>query len=367
VGDSVTLTATTGASGATPHPAGSVQFKDGANNLGAAVAVNAAGIATTTTTTLALGSHSLSAVFTPTDTAAFSASTGTFTATVNPASTPTTTTLAIAGTTAGADTTLTASVSPSAAPGTVAFFDNGAVTAIPGTVTSATAGTYVLDLPTGLAAGTHSIVAKFTPTNVANFQASQSAPQAFTTQPATGTPCAGAASVCTDVQNIQATIPVGTLVINTPYTPTSPLDLGKLVLSADSTKFSGTAAFNNIKVTDTRAGNLPWTISALASALSDGGSHPNSKINAQNVGLTAITSAPGTGFTGLVTATNNAAANAVAPTDPGLLGLGGPNAHTVAAADHGLGTVTLNGTLTITAPSSTEPGLFTGTITFTVG
>jgi hypothetical protein len=29
--------------------------------------------------------------------------------------------------------------------------------------------------------------------------------------------------------------------------------------------------------------------------------------------------------------------------------------------------VTLNGTLTLIAPSSTEAGLFTGTITFTVG
>jgi hypothetical protein len=186
-------------------------------------------------------------------------------------------------------------------------------------------------------------------------------------QAAAGSPCADPNSVCTDAQTITATIPVGTLVINTPYTPASPLSLGTLTLKADSTQFNGSATFDNIKVTDTRSGNLPWTVSALASALSDGGSHVNSVINAQNLGLTTISATPGTGFTGTITPTDNTAANAVAPGDTGSLGLGGTVAHTVAVANHGLGTVTMKGTLTLNAPSSTEPGLFTGTITFTVG
>jgi hypothetical protein len=322
---------------------------------------------------LAAGSHSLSAVFTPTDLTSFGASTGTFSATVNPAATPTATTLAVSGgyLSAGSPTTLTSSVTgPGTTPngaGTVAFFDNGAVTAIPGTVTPGPTGTYVLDLPGGLPAGPHSVVAKFQPTDVTQFRVSQSAPQPFTTAAAAGSPCAEPGAQCTAVSNIKATVPTGTLVIATPYTPASPLDLGTLALSTDSTKFSGSANFNNIKVTDTRAGNLPWTAKALSSALSDGGSNPNSVINAQNVGLTGLTSVPGTGFTGAVTTVANPAANAVAPLDPGSLGLGGAAAHTIATADHGLGTVTINGTLTLIAPSSTEPGLFTGTITFTVG
>ena len=61
-GTTVTLKATVTPSGA----AGSVQFKDGATNIGAAVAV-AGGIAQTTTAALAAGAHSLTAVFTPTD------------------------------------------------------------------------------------------------------------------------------------------------------------------------------------------------------------------------------------------------------------------------------------------------------------
>jgi hypothetical protein len=366
VGDTVTLSATETGSDTT-HPAGSVQFKDGANNLGAAVAVNAGGTASTTTSALALGSHSLTAVFTP-SASGYDGSTGSFTATVNPAAPPTTTALAVSGgATAGADVTFTATVTPSAAAGSVAFYDNGSPSAIAGTVTSPTAGTYVLDIPAGLASGSHSIVAKFAPTNVANFQASQSGPSAFSTQPAAGDPCADPNSVCTDQQNITATVPVGTLVINTPYTSSNPLSLGNLVLSADATKFSGTVTFDNIKVTDTRAGNLPWTVSALASALTNGKGKPNSIINAQNVGLTGVTYTAGTGFNGVITVTPNAAANAVAPLDPGTAGLGGSAAHPVAAADHGLGTVTLRGTLTLNTPSSTESGLFGGTVTFTIG
>ncbi|MEO9236890.1 MAG: Ig-like domain repeat protein, partial [Jatrophihabitantaceae bacterium] len=266
VGDTVTLSATE-----TPATAGSVQFMDGATAIGSPVAVSGTGTATTTTSTLTQGSHALSAKFTPTNTAGFGSSTGTFTATVNPVAPPTTTTLAVSGnTTTGTDATLTATVSPSTAPGTVAFFDNGSTTAIPGTVSSPSAGTYALTLVGGFTAGNHSVVAKFSSANVANFRSSQSAAQVFFTSPVQTGACAQPGSVCTDTQNIQATIPVGTLVINTPYTAASPLDLGTMVLSADSTKYSANAPFTGIKVTDTRAGNLPWTVSALASNLTDG-------------------------------------------------------------------------------------------------
>ena len=77
VGATVTLTATEVASDST-HPAGSVQFQAGGTNIGAAVAVNASGVATTTTTFAAAGNEALSAVFTPTNTQGYSGSTGTF-------------------------------------------------------------------------------------------------------------------------------------------------------------------------------------------------------------------------------------------------------------------------------------------------
>ncbi|WP_143109848.1 Ig-like domain repeat protein [Agromyces sp. CF514] len=62
VGDSVTLTATVVAGGA-PASAGTVQFSDGATPLGGPVAVAADGTATLTTSTLAIGSHALTAAY----------------------------------------------------------------------------------------------------------------------------------------------------------------------------------------------------------------------------------------------------------------------------------------------------------------
>ncbi|WP_159501372.1 HtaA domain-containing protein [Microbacterium sp. 18062] len=67
-GDSVTLTATV-----SPAADGAVEFFDGSASLGSA-AVDA-GVATTSTTTLAVGAHSLTAVFSPADAAAYVGST----------------------------------------------------------------------------------------------------------------------------------------------------------------------------------------------------------------------------------------------------------------------------------------------------
>jgi hypothetical protein len=369
-GQTVTLTAAVSPSGA----AGTVQFKDGATNIGSPVTV-ASGAASTTTSTLAAGSHSLSAVFTPTDSTSFSGSTGNFTEQVNPPATPTNTALSVSGgyLTAGSSATLTATVtgpgSTANGSGTVAFYDNGSATAIPGSVTTGPTGTYTLTLASGFTAGSHSIVAKFSPTDVTVFQASQSAPQSFLSQAAQVGACAQSGSVCTDNQNVTATVPVGTLVINTPYTAASPLNLGTLVLDpTTSATLTGSAPFQNIVVTDTRSGNLPWTVQAVASNLSDGGSNPNSVINAQNLGLTGLAkTSSGTGFTGTLAYTNRPAANGVAPAAAGSAGLGGGLPQTIITTDHGLGTVNINGTLTLIAPSSTEPGVFAGTITFTVG
>jgi len=366
-GQTVTLTATE-----SPATAGSVDFKNGATDLGS-VAVNGSGVATMTTSFAAAGTENLTAAFTPTDTADFSGSTGTATLTVNPPSTPTATTLTVtqdgvAGDDVGLSSTVTAGATPVTA-GTVSWFDNGSATPLNATpVTPNATGTATFDIPAGLPAGSHSIVAKFAPTSLAQFETSQSAPQNFILQAAQTGACAQTGSQCTDTQNIQATIPVGTLKISTPYTAANPLDLGTLALNAGLTEFTSAAtAFNNIVVVDNRSGDLPWTITALASNLNDGGSNPGSTICGQNVGLTGLVSTPGAGFAGVVTTTDNPVpGSAVAAPCTGNSGLGG-TAHTIATATAGLGTDTLNGQLTLIAPTSTEPGLFTGTITFTVG
>jgi hypothetical protein len=363
-GDSVTLTATE-----SPAAAGTVQFKDGSSTLGSPVAVNGSGVATFSTSALTVGSHSLSAVFTPTDPTSFGPSTGTLTQVVNPAATATTTALAITGdTTAGTDATLTATVSPAAAPGSVSFVDNGST--VLGTVSTETGGNYVLDLPSGFAAGSHSVVATFNPTDPTAFESSHSAAQAFFTNPAaqTGSACAQTGSSCTDTQNIQGTIPIGTLTITTPYDAAHPLDMGTLALTTDASEFSQSVTFHNIVVTDDRSGGSGWTATALATDLSDGGTNPNSVIDSQNVGLTNITAVPGTGFIGPVVGVDNPAATPVAaPGAPGSAGLGGTTAHTFATATNSEGSVTMSGLLTLNAPTSTEAGLFKGTIVFTVG
>ncbi len=356
-GVQVTLTATVSPSGAP----GSVQFFDGANPIGGPVTV-AGGTAQTSTSGLSIGTHSLTAQFTPTNPASnpteFSGSTSTaqsFVVTTPPA-TPTNTALGVdVGTgTAFAPVTLTATVTPSNAPGTVTFADGAVVLG----TTAAGSGTFTL-VTSSLAQGAHTITATFNPTNPANFAQSTITGSAFTLSAPQYTPAVG---------NIKAEIAAGTLVISTPYTSANPLDLGNLALNAGATEYSGNATFAGITITDTRAGNLPWTVSAQASSLSNGST---GVINGENVGLTNLVADPiaGNALTaGSVVTTNNAAADpAVAPGDAGQAGLGGGVNHTVLAAAHGEGSIAFHGTLTINAPTSSPPGTYAGTVTFTIG
>lgn len=367
-GANVTLTANVAPAGA----AGTVQFKDNGTNIGSAQTLSASGTASITTSFSTNGSHPITAVFTPTDPTAFAASTGSLTQQVNAPAAATTTTLSVSGGPTTTDNyTLTSTVAAgttAVGAGTVAFYDNGSATALPGTVTQSPSGTFTLTLT--FAAGGHSIVAKFTPTDATVYQASQSQPQTFTTQAPAGSPCAQPGSVCTTDSNIQATIPVGTLVINTPYTSAAPLDLGTMVLATDGSKYSASASFAHITVTDTRSGGHGWQVTALAHNLSDGSGHANGVINGANVGLTALgVVSSGSGFDASpanLSVHNQAVTTAVLPSASSNNGLGG-TAKDIADAVVGIGTVDMSGTLTLLAPTSTEPGLYTGTITFTVG
>jgi len=186
-----------------------------------------------------------------------------------------------------------------------------------------------------------------------------------------------------DVQYIRTSVPAGTLVISTPYTGSNPLDLGPMVLNATATEYKSTGAFTGIQVTDTRAGNLPYTLSALASDLAKGGvvtPGVNERISGQNVGLTGLTltstnATPGTFLGGVaaggsttgqnLTGFDNPAASHVLAGSAGSLGLG-TTSKTVLHANSGLGTTVTAGTLTITAPTNTVDGTYTGTVTFTI-
>ena len=78
-GTSIQLTATV-----SPAVPGTVQFKNGATNVGTSVTVNGSGIATTTTSTLPVGSDSLSAIFTPSTFLNYAGSTGLLSETITP-------------------------------------------------------------------------------------------------------------------------------------------------------------------------------------------------------------------------------------------------------------------------------------------
>ncbi|MCW2523365.1 MAG: Ig-like domain repeat protein, partial [Frankiales bacterium] len=156
---------------------GSVQFFDGATPIGAAVAV-ASGSAGTSTSTLTQGDHSLKATFTPTDAAAFQASTGPLTYEVNPVPATTTTTSFTVSPSSpvaqGTEVDFDATVTPDA-PGSVDFY-NGSTLLGSSAVVSGAATFNTTSLP----AGSLSLKAAFVPTDATAFGASQSAAQSYT-------------------------------------------------------------------------------------------------------------------------------------------------------------------------------------------
>jgi hypothetical protein len=176
-GTPVTFNAAVAPAGA----AGSLQFKDGSTNLGAAQAVSAGRASITPAPTLSVGSHSITAVFTPTNTGAYAASTSAAVAYVISGATSaaaTATTLAAnpaSPVMTGVSVTFTATVSPTTA-GSVQLMDGSATVGSPQAVTGGQASIST----SSLAVGTHSITAVFTPSNLAAFSGSTSAALPFT-------------------------------------------------------------------------------------------------------------------------------------------------------------------------------------------
>ncbi|RJQ76318.1 Ig-like domain repeat protein [Pseudonocardiaceae bacterium YIM PH 21723] len=344
-GNTVTLTASV-----TPASAGgTVQFKDGATNLGSPVTV-VNGVATFSTAALTSGSHSLSAVFTGA-TANVQGSTGTATIQINaPVATPTSTSLTVnpSGTTAQYSTVqLSAGVTPAGAAGAIQFTDNGANFGAPVTLSGGTA-----TLSTsGLAAGAHSFTAKFVPANAAAYTGSESA-----AAPLTVTPFAGV----TASEQITTTVTAGALVIsvaNTNVTLPSP------TLTADASKLTTAGELNPITVTDTRAGNPGWNVSGQVNDFADGQSHA---INGGNLGWTPK-------IVNKLPVQNITAGPAVQPADaiqPGAtpgngLGIASSRTLATAAAQGGTGTANLGADLALNVPTSTVAGTYTATLTLT--
>jgi parallel beta-helix repeat protein len=155
-GQSVTFTAQLSSS--TGVPTGDIQFLDGATVL-FTQAVSGTGSAAFSTSSLAIGSHTITANYQPTG--SFGATSASLTQVINGYTTATTLTCSPSSISVLNTALLTAAVtSASGTPtGSVAFTDNGASLATQALLNGATSLTY-----TGSTAATHTITATYTPT-----------------------------------------------------------------------------------------------------------------------------------------------------------------------------------------------------------
>ncbi|NHC46880.1 Ig-like domain-containing protein, partial [Motilibacter aurantiacus] len=176
VGTAVTLTAEV-----SPAAAGTVQFRDGSTSLGSAPV--AGGKATISTSTLAVGTRTLTAVFTPSSAEYLGSTSAALSYTITAAPVATTTALTASPASPqvqGTNVTFTATVSPAAAAGSVTFRRGsdvlGTVAVSNGTAAYST---------TGLPVGTSSVTAEFVPSGAA-YIGSTSAAVSFTVTAAQG-------------------------------------------------------------------------------------------------------------------------------------------------------------------------------------
>jgi len=181
-GSSVSLTATVSPIAAV----GAVQFFDGSTPIGSPVSLTG-GVASTSTSGLAVGAHSLTATFVPTDSTLFSGSSssaGSLTVTSVPV-TPSTTALVSTPpgpVQAGSSVSLSATVLPSNAPGQVQFYDGASPLGAPVPAITGSA----VKLVGSLTSGSHSFKATFLPSSAA-FGTSTSSPVNVTVTPAPAT------------------------------------------------------------------------------------------------------------------------------------------------------------------------------------
>lgn len=202
------------------------------------------------------------------------------------------------------------------------------------------------------AAGTHDLFLQFVP-EAASVPGSDSPVVTVTVLAADG---GDAAAEPLDPQAVQVVVPVGQIVISTPYTPDSPLSLGAATLNLEGTAFSASARFDTVTVIDSRAGNPGWTASIDREDFSNGAGGVIPALNSgfENVAAVYL---PGNAIQALTV--SDVPANALSA-DPEPIAVAAPGA--------GTGAVDIVGDLVLRGvPTSTPPGLYTATVVFTVG
>ena len=243
-GRSVTFTATVRPATGYGMPTGTVQFMDGANALGAAVTLNRSGVASFTTSTLASGSHSITAFYSGDSNFATSTSAA-LTQTVK-FNTNISLTSPLNPSTFGASITFTAQVKVTSSTAT----PTGKVTFKDGTKTLSTVplvnGSASYTIAT-LTAGSHSITVTYTPTGIFE-SSSSSALMQTVSQASTSTSLVSSSTQNTSVsgKSVKFTATVSSSV----GTPTG------TVTFYDGTKVLGTVSLSG--------GSASFSISSLA-------------------------------------------------------------------------------------------------------
>ena len=339
VGSPVTLTATVAPAAAS----GSVEFFNGATSLGTGAL--AAGAASLTTSALPVGTASVTAVYAGAAGYATSTSAPVSVVVSAVAARTTTTTLAVSPVSGAAYQTVTftpaVSSSTGAPNGTLAIKDGSTtLTTLP--VVGGVVAPFNSNV---LGAGTHSFVAEFV--GAAPYSNSASAAVAATY----------ALVGAVDEQTVTVTIPAGAIFITTPYTPAVPLALGTAVLDPTDSTYSASAPFENIVITDTRAGNLGFTASVVSGAFTNAAGDTFGGIYAGLTNLSATQVDGNALLASSITVGNHA---------PFYDGLDVPKVFARYPANRATGTAHLQGTFGIDqVPTSVKPGLYTTTVTFT--
>lgn len=345
-GDSTTLTATVSPAAV----AGSVEFKNGATSLGTAPV--SGGTASLPNVVLPAGSNAVTATFTPTDTATYAPSTsapltvqvvGVAVATTTLISGPTTATVG-SGIAIHVDVNGAGGGAVPASAGSVKLLDGATVLGTKPLTATGAGFTYTFGAP-----GTKTFTAEFVPADPSAYVGS-------TTDTGLDVTATAAANE-PDPQTVVVDVPAGDLVISSPYTPDNPFDLGTAALSTDGTTLTAQNEFGSaaspeagVTVTDTRPGSTGWTASAASTDFENGS---GGTITADKLSFVSVTPQYIAGN----------AITAVTPSDIAAFS-GVPQAF--ATTTQGPGSVHISGTVKLSAPTSTLPGHYTATVTFTV-
>ena len=378
--DPLSLTATVnipvGSSG------GVVQLYDGGTFL-ADVAVS--GRAAAYTYTPALGTHTYTASYIPDPSQpelAGSASKA-VTMTVSPIQTTTSVAAGSTNLTVDQPNTFIASItaaddSQRGVEGSVQFYDGTnplgtpVASVVTGGGTGNSPGVGTAQLTMTLPLGNHSITASFKPVDT-TYSPSTSSPVGVELLAATG--CGSRGSGCSDStasRVVPATINPGSIAISTSYTPTNPLVLPDMMLSADGTflesspSSSAGAGSLHLTVTSSLVPAYPWTLSVAATPFT---SPRGDVIPASGVGVTGgqlLNTSRSGAYPGTVTFNDIPPLNPSPEDGPGTGPGLGSTPQIFAKSSAADGSAEIGVTIMLYAATTTPAGNYSGTISFAV-